>query len=72
MFEEIQIAGRFSQDERVVVYEGGCREIFRELPLWFKKSAEYIFNLDPIRVPKKFCDKKYFKGPRVGESLLLH
>lgn len=38
-----------------------------ETILWFTKSDDYIFNLDPIRVPSKYPDKKYFKGPRKGE-----
>ena len=38
-----------------------------ETILWFTKSDEYIFNLDPIRIPSKYPDKKYFKGPKKGE-----
>lgn len=38
-----------------------------ETILWFTKSDDYIFNLDPIRVPSKYPGKKYFKGPRRGE-----
>lgn len=38
-----------------------------EVVLWFTKSADYVFNLDPLRVPQKYPGKKYFKGPRVGE-----
>lgn len=34
---------------------------------WFTRSEKYFFNLDPIRVPQKYPDKKYFKGPKVGE-----
>lgn len=35
-----------------------------ETILWFTKSDEYYFNLDPIRVPQKYPEKKYFKGPK--------
>ena len=28
---------------------------------------DYIFNLDPVRVPQKYPGKKYFKGPKVGQ-----
>ena len=35
--------------------------------LWFTKSDEYIFNLDTIRIPSKYPDKRHFKGPRKGE-----
>lgn len=34
---------------------------------WFTKSDNYIFNLDPIRVPQKYPGKKYFKGPKAGQ-----
>jgi adenine-specific DNA-methyltransferase len=38
-----------------------------ETIIWFTKSDEYIFNLDPIRVPQKYPGKKYFKGPNAGK-----
>lgn len=38
-----------------------------ETILWFTKSDEYVFNLDPVRVPQKYPGKKYFKGPRAGQ-----
>ena len=38
-----------------------------EVILWFTKSDDYIFNLDEIRVPQKYPNKKYFKGPKKGE-----
>jgi adenine-specific DNA-methyltransferase len=38
-----------------------------ETILWFTKSDEYTFNLDPVRIPSKYPEKKYFKGPRKGE-----
>jgi len=38
-----------------------------ETILWFTKSDNYIFNLDPIRVPQKYPGKKYFKGPKAGQ-----
>ncbi len=31
------------------------------------KSDDYVFNLDPIRVPQKYPGKKHFKGPKVGQ-----
>lgn len=34
---------------------------------WFTKSDDYIFNLDPIRVPQKYPGKKHFKGPKAGQ-----
>ncbi len=38
-----------------------------ETILWFTKSNKYTFNLDPIRVPQKYPQKKHFKGPKKGE-----
>lgn len=38
-----------------------------ETILWFTKTNDYIFNLDPIRIPSKYPDKRHFKGPRRGE-----
>ena len=38
-----------------------------ETIMWFTKSDEYVFNLDPVRVPQKYPGKKYFKGPNVGK-----
>jgi len=34
---------------------------------WFTLSDEYYFALDPVRVPQKQRDKKFYKGPRKGE-----
>ena len=38
-----------------------------ETILWFTKSDDYVFNLDPIRIPSKYPGKKYFKGPKTGQ-----
>lgn len=38
-----------------------------EMILWFTKTEDYIFNLDEIRVPSKYPDKKHFKGPKKGQ-----
>lgn len=38
-----------------------------ETIIWFTKSDNYVFNLDPVRVPQKYPGKKYFKGPKVGQ-----
>lgn len=38
-----------------------------ETIIWFTKSDNYIFNLDPVRVPQKYPGKKYFKGPNAGK-----
>lgn len=38
-----------------------------ETIIWFTKSKDYVFNLDPVRVPQKYPGKKYFKGPKAGQ-----
>ena len=38
-----------------------------ETILWYTKQDDYVFNLDAVRVPQKYPNKKYFKGPRAGE-----
>lgn len=41
-----------------------------ETVLWFTKSdkdANYVFNLDPIRIPQKYPGKKHFKGAKKGQ-----
>lgn len=38
-----------------------------ETILWFTKSDDYVFNLDDVRVPSKYPNKKHFKGPNKGE-----
>lgn len=37
-----------------------------ETILWFTKTDTYTFNLDPVRVPSKYPEKKHFKGPKKG------
>lgn len=39
-----------------------------ETILWLTKSNKYIFNLDAVRIPQKYPEKKYFKGPKKGEK----
>lgn len=38
-----------------------------ETIIWFTKSDDYLFNLDPVRIPQKYPGKKYFKGPNSGK-----
>ncbi len=38
-----------------------------ETIMWFTKGDDYTFNLDPIRVPSKYPNKKYYKGPKIGQ-----
>ncbi len=34
---------------------------------WWTKSNKYTWNLDPIRVPSKYPNKRHFKGPNAGQ-----
>ena len=38
-----------------------------ETVLWFTKSNDYVFNLDPVRIPAKYPGKLHSKGPKKGE-----
>jgi adenine-specific DNA-methyltransferase len=38
-----------------------------ETILWFVKQPDYTFHLDPIRVPAKYPQKRYYKGPKIGQ-----
>ncbi len=38
-----------------------------ETILWFTKRDDYVFNLDPVRVPLKYPGKRSYKGPNAGK-----
>jgi adenine-specific DNA-methyltransferase len=38
-----------------------------EAILWFTRGDEYLFDLDPVRVPQKYPGKKAWKGPNAGQ-----
>jgi adenine-specific DNA-methyltransferase len=38
-----------------------------ETILWFTKTDDYVFNLDAIRVPQKYQNKKAWRGENKGE-----
>lgn len=38
-----------------------------ETILWFTKSKDYTFNLDPVRIPSKYPGKRHYKGPNKGK-----
>lgn len=38
-----------------------------ETIMWYVKSSDYFFNVDPIRVPQKQPTKKHYKGPKKGQ-----
>ena len=38
-----------------------------EVIMWYTKSDDYYFDLDPVRVRSKYPGKKYFSGPKKGQ-----
>lgn len=39
-----------------------------ETIIWFTRNTkDYVFNLDLVRIPQKYPDKKFFNGPRAGQ-----
>lgn len=53
-------------------YSHGLNEARRfsgryETILWFTKTDDYVFNLDPVRVPNKYPGKRHYKGPNKGK-----
>jgi len=38
-----------------------------ETLLWFTKTDDYTFNLDGVRIPAKYPNKRHFKGDKKGE-----
>ncbi len=47
-----------------------CRQRFSgryEVALWYTVSDRYTFNLDAVRIPSKYPNKKHFKGPKKGQ-----
>jgi DNA modification methylase len=38
-----------------------------EVLLWFTKTKDHTFNLDPVRVPSKYPGKLHYKGEKAGQ-----
>ena len=38
-----------------------------EVILWYTKGSDYTFNLDAVRLPQKYPNKKYYKGSKKGQ-----
>jgi len=38
-----------------------------ETLLWFSKTDNYVFNLNDVRIPSKYPNKRHFKGLKKGE-----
>ena len=63
----------FNLRNRIIWHYGHglhCKNRFSgryETIMWFTKSEDYYFNVDPVRVPQKYPKKKYFRGPKKGQ-----
>ena len=47
-----------------------CKKRFSgryEVILWYSKTDDYVFNLDPVRIPAKYPGKKAYRGPNKGK-----
>jgi adenine-specific DNA-methyltransferase len=65
---------QFSLRNRIIWhFEHGlhCKKRFSgryETINWFtRKNKQYYFDLDPVRIPQKYPNKKHFKGPNTGK-----
>ena len=38
-----------------------------ETVMWYTKSDQYIFNLDKIRIPQKYPNKRHYQGSKKGQ-----
>ncbi len=38
-----------------------------ETIMWWTKEDDYVFNLDPVRVPSKYPNKRHYKGSKKGQ-----
>ena len=45
-------------------YKFSCRH---EAILWFTKTRNHFFNVDPVRIPQKWPNKKAYSGPNKGK-----
>ena len=72
LFNEFVAAG-FKPRNRIIWQFGHglhCKKRFsgrHETILWFTKANDYVFNLDMVRVPSKYPNKKHFKGAKKGQ-----
>ncbi|MDB4072562.1 site-specific DNA-methyltransferase [Gammaproteobacteria bacterium] len=73
IFHEIFIKHGFKMRNRIVwTYGHGLhrKKSFSgryEVVMWYSKSDDYTFNLDSVRIPQKYPNKKSFAGPNKGK-----
>ncbi len=73
IFEEYYESDKIRLKNRIIWhFEHGlhCQVRFSgryETILWYTKSIDYAFDLDPVRVPQKYPGKRGHKGPKRGQ-----
>lgn len=72
LFDIFRDCGLVMRNRIVWHFEHGlhCTKRFsgrHETIMWFTRPGDYYFNVDPVRVPSKYPNKKHFKGPRAGQ-----
>lgn len=72
LYQSFKSAGLQLRNRIVWTFGHGlhCQKRFsgrHETILWFTKTDDYTFNLDQVRIPSKYPEKKHFKGPKKGE-----
>src|SRR5439155_2261909 len=71
LYPKFKARGLRLRNRIVWTFEHGlhCKRRFsgrHETILWLTKSEEYVFDLDPVRVPQKYPGKRHFRGPNRG------
>jgi adenine-specific DNA-methyltransferase len=72
LYELFKVHGLHLRNRIVWTFGHGlhCQKRFsgrHETILWFTKSQDYTFNLDSVRIPAKYPNKKHYKGPSHGQ-----
>jgi adenine-specific DNA-methyltransferase len=72
LYQKFKDLGLHLRNRIVWIFGHGlhCQNRFsgrHETILWFTKTDDYTFNLDPVRIPSKYPEKKHFKGPKRGQ-----
>lgn len=71
LYNEFKKHGLRMRNRIVWHFEHGlhCKNRFSgryETIIWFTKSDDYVFNLDPVRIPQKYPGKRHYKGEKRG------
>jgi len=63
---EDQKQGSLDLRSRAALHEAVIRAR-HETIIWATKSDHYHFDLDSVRVPQKYPNKRHYKGPNIGQ-----